>query len=249
MRVLCFRYCGRVGHFLRAEMNASALSYPVPPRTALLGLLGAILGLSKDTASGVLADAQIGVAGAVPNRHYHTANVRKRTGLTDILSPRLRPARSGEALPDVTGGGAASQVVQEWLLKPKFLIYVGSADSQPWMNELCRRFDSPAVQTHFTPSLGLASMLAHLTRVDLAEAEPLDLGRHLASTLCRKSEGTLPSLKELEGLEVQELRMPRSVTEDRVFTQENYYLEMKGQPLPFETAGAWKFQNRVITFL
>ena len=41
MRVVRFRYQGRVGHFLRAEMNASALSYPVPPRTALLGLWSA----------------------------------------------------------------------------------------------------------------------------------------------------------------------------------------------------------------
>ena len=47
MRVVRFRYQGRVGHFLRAEMNASALSYPVPPRTALLGLVGNILGLGQ----------------------------------------------------------------------------------------------------------------------------------------------------------------------------------------------------------
>ena len=29
MQTLAFRYFGRVGHFMRAEMNASALSYPV----------------------------------------------------------------------------------------------------------------------------------------------------------------------------------------------------------------------------
>ena len=77
MRLVRFRYSGRVGHFLRAEMNASALSYPVPPRTALLGLLGNILGLPKDEAPRRLGDAAIAVGGAIPRRHYHRANVRK----------------------------------------------------------------------------------------------------------------------------------------------------------------------------
>ena len=73
MRVLCFHYRGRVGHFMRADMNASALSYPFPPRTSVLGLVGAVLGLSKDAAPVDLADAQIGVGGASILRHYHRA--------------------------------------------------------------------------------------------------------------------------------------------------------------------------------
>src|SRR6266581_3122980 len=104
MRVVSFRYWGRVGHFLRAEMNASALSYPVPPRTVLLGLLGNVLGMVKDQAPLVLAEAMIAV-GALksrqgvtypPQRHYHKANIRAhalRTLQTDIELQRCRPAR------------------------------------------------------------------------------------------------------------------------------------------------------------
>ena len=50
MELINFRLSGRFAHFLRAEASASALSYPVPPRTVILGILGAVLGLSKDKA-------------------------------------------------------------------------------------------------------------------------------------------------------------------------------------------------------
>ena len=48
MEVVTFVWQAKYGHFLRAESNVNALTYPVPPRTAVLGLLGAILGLEKD---------------------------------------------------------------------------------------------------------------------------------------------------------------------------------------------------------
>src|SRR5918995_594562 len=57
-----FEYAGRFGHFLRAEASVSALSYPVPPRTVLLGVIGAVLGLEKDTPQVELAEALISVS-------------------------------------------------------------------------------------------------------------------------------------------------------------------------------------------
>src|SRR5262247_1082213 len=77
MDVVCFRYFGKVGHFLRAEANANGVTYPVPPRTALLGLVGAILGLAKDAPQQSLADARLAVGGELPRRFWHKTNVRK----------------------------------------------------------------------------------------------------------------------------------------------------------------------------
>src|SRR3954447_15720040 len=114
MYVVRFRYRGRVGHFLRAEMNASALSYPVPPRTALLGLLGNVLGLAKDEAPRVLGGASVAVGGKVPRRHYHRANVRKEfPPALPLWIKTGAPLDMGDPDP---GGGFASQVIQEWLL-------------------------------------------------------------------------------------------------------------------------------------
>ena len=112
MLTLSFRYFGRVGHFMRAEMNASALSYPVPPRTALLGLLGAVLGMSKDAVSTELVDAAVGlrIRETMPVRHYHKANVRKRTGIINPISVRLKPAKSGTVWDETSDWGRGADV-------------------------------------------------------------------------------------------------------------------------------------------
>src|SRR5216684_4733393 len=160
MRLLKFHYGGRVGHFLRAEMNASALSYPVPPRTVLLGLLGNILGLPKDETPRVLDGAKVAVGpppcreGVVypPRRHYHKGNVRKAFPAALPMWPR--PAGGDDTLPDPTGLGSVSQVIQEWLLDPAFTVYVGVEQPGGWFADLegCIREG----KSHFTPCLGLA---------------------------------------------------------------------------------------------
>lgn len=248
MRVVRFRYRGRVGHFLRAEMNASALSYPVPPRTALLGLLGNVLGLAKDSAPGVLRDAAIAVGGKIPSKHYHRANVRKAFPAALPLS--IKPAKTGQALPDDPGSGFASQVVQEWLIDPDFAVYVGAPDGAAWMPDLEARL--AANQTHYSPCLGPAWMLAQLEWEASGEGQPLPEDIHDVSTVCPRSNSNslvLERLKDRRGHAVQEVRMPREVTANRVFTHANYYLEMNGRPIPVRTTTAWSFLGEAIVFL
>jgi CRISPR-associated protein Cas5h len=248
MRVVRFRYRGRVGHFLRAEMNASALSYPVPPRTALLGLLGNVLGLAKDSAPDVLREAAVAVGGKIPRKHYHRANVRK--AFPPALSLWIKPAKTGQALPDDPGSGFASQVVQEWLVDPDFAVYVGALGEPAWMTDLEARL--AANRTHYSPCLGPAWMLARLELEASGEGRPLPEGIHDVATVCRRSDNNslaLDRLKDRKGHAVQEVRMPREVTADRVFSHANYYLEMNGRPMPIRTATAWSFHEEAIVFL
>lgn len=248
MRVVRFRYHGRVGHFLRAEMNASALSYPVPPRTALLGLIGNILGLSKDEAPRVLSGAAIGVRGKVPRKHYHHANVRKE--FPAALPLWMKPARTVDGTEDHTGAGFVSQVVQEWLLDPNFVVYAASPDPRGWIADLEARLRSG--RTHFTPCLGLAWMLARVEWGEAHDGEPLPHGVHDVATVCPRRDGNELELSQLADRQhhaVQEVRMPSDVTPDRVFVHANYYLEMQGRPIPVRTANAWSSGEEAIIFL
>ncbi len=77
MNVVCFEYKAKYGHFLRAEANANGVTYPMPPRTALLGLIAAVIGLPKDALAHQLAEALIAVAGPIPRRFWHRTIVRK----------------------------------------------------------------------------------------------------------------------------------------------------------------------------
>ena len=67
MEVIKFDISGRFGHFQRAETGGtSAPSYPVPPRTAILGVIGAIIGLQKDSPQKQLEPAYIELKGKIP---------------------------------------------------------------------------------------------------------------------------------------------------------------------------------------
>ncbi len=100
-------------------------------------------------------------------------------------------------------------------------------------------------------------MIARLQKQGLAEANPLPEGEHSIETLCRTDQTTPPSLRRLMELKydngdspaVQEIRLPRDVTEDRVFSHADYFMEMDGREIPFHTSHAWQFGNRSITFL
>lgn len=49
MNILNFRIRGKMAHFRRYYSNSSALSYSVPPRTTLIGLIAGLLGYERDS--------------------------------------------------------------------------------------------------------------------------------------------------------------------------------------------------------
>ena len=48
-KILCFKISGKFAHFRKFYTNASSLSYLVPPRTVIIGMLGSILKLPRDS--------------------------------------------------------------------------------------------------------------------------------------------------------------------------------------------------------
>jgi len=47
-RIISFKLCGKFAHFRKFYTNASSLSYLIPPRTALIGLLASVLKIPRD---------------------------------------------------------------------------------------------------------------------------------------------------------------------------------------------------------
>ena len=118
MKLISFQLKGRFAHFLRAEASASALSYPFPPRTVILGILGAVLGLAKDEPQAVLEPADIAVSGLIPNTHWHRAKFRK-----DPPAPLPRVIKKTQAAPKATKPEKATLILQEWLFNPAYTIW------------------------------------------------------------------------------------------------------------------------------
>ncbi len=239
MQITVFEYHAKFGHFLRAEANASAPSYPIPPRTALLGLAGAVLGLEKDTAPIVLAEAQIALAGKIPATHWHKAKLRK-----DPPAPLPWTVKAGQKGSDAPE--KATLIRQEWLYQPRFTIYAALPES------LAHEFDERLRyrRWHFSPCMGLSEMMAELNWLSVSTVHALPEGSYRINTIVPAVNSRLDSTVIFqERIAVRQLRLPREVTAERVFRHAAYFVERDGYPIPAHTKAAWRMEDKIIMFL
>jgi CRISPR-associated protein Cas5h len=239
MNVVAFTYSAKFGHFLRAEANANGVTYPVPPRTVLLGLIGAVLGLEKDSPQQLLAESRLAVGGELPKRFWHKTNVRKDP-------PAPLPFRV-----KATDKGSSSEqrnfrFPQEWLWKPRFRVWAGLPESHH--AEFSARLREK--RWHFGPCMGLSEMLADLSDLAEGSADRLPPGVHRVQSVAPQDVARVDTAAACaEQLTLQALRMPVAASSDRVFEHRAYWLEHHGRPFPAETSEAWKFGSEVLVFL
>ena len=241
MEVIAFRYFGKFGHFLKAEANVNWLSYPHPPRTVLLGLVGAVLGLPKDHSQVKLKGSSFAIAGKVPQTHWHKANIRQ------IFPSALTSSIKKGAKGSIGTSKNAKQLPQEWLLFPDYTVYA-SIPEPTLMQEFGQRMEER--RWRFGPSLGLSEMLAQLEWQGCYQAQRLSEGIHRIETVVPTAQAKLQGATILQDqLAIRLLRMPQDVDEDRVFSFQDYAIERDGKGIPVETAEAWNVGDKTIMFL
>jgi len=233
MQVLSLRWSAKYGHFLRAEANINALSYPIPPRTAILGLLAAILGFEKDTLPSRLDKTQIAIGGEIPQRFWHRVKLRKDP--PTALPMTIKTGQKGS-------GGANEKValiLQEWLWQPNFLVHIAMPENQACFSELCNRVAEK--RWHFSPCMGLSELFADIEFIGCAQAKSIHKGQIKISSIFPQTAGRVLNTEQPLGIHL--LRMPHSVTTDRVFSHKSYYLEHQGRDLTVETNQAWALEQ------
>jgi len=241
MELINFRLSGRFAHFLRAEASASALSYPIPPRTVILGILGAVLGLSKDEPQIIIEPADIALSGKLPKTHWHRAKFRK-----DPPAQLPRFIRKTQKLERNTTPEKATLILQEWLFEPNYTVWVSIPE--PHHTDLKDRLIKR--QWYFSPSLGLSEMIADIEYLGTNDCMLLPKGTYDVQSVFQQGVGVLEMEKIFEKeLVIHSLQMPRSVTADRVFSHSSYFVERDGRAVPVETAQAYKVDDKVVMFL
>lgn len=238
--VVVFRYRARFGHFLRAEASVSALTYPVPPRTALMGMIGAVLGLPKDTPQVELRESRIAVCGPVPKTHWHRVKLRKDP--PSALPMKIKRGAGGQNNP---APEMATLNRQEWLFRPDYEIFANLPDG--YHEEFSRRVKDR--RWHYQPCMGLSEMLAELDFVSEGEAGLLSPESPVfcESISLRQGETSVDGRRTIEGevpLAILPLRMPREVTIERVFGHADYLIERSGRPVPLISDAAWRVTAR-----
>lgn len=87
MKILNFRLRGKMAHFRRYYSNTSALTYSVPPRTTLIGLIAGLLGYERDSYYEIFSTSSCHVAVGIRRplkKQMHKLNLLKVENHNDL---------------------------------------------------------------------------------------------------------------------------------------------------------------------
>ncbi len=176
---LCFDVSGRYATFKTPETTRSALTFPFPPRTAILGLIGAILGLPRNSywePTSPFRNSIIALEILQPGRRF---------GITVNFTQTKYPTKIGSIMVPIpsdpeTQRGMNTQQRLDLLVEPRFRLYI-DLHNDDLMDEL-----EIALREHlftYPPYLGHANMLAEVDFISRFKYRPLDSGEHVVSSI------------------------------------------------------------------
>ncbi len=180
MKILVFDIHGEYGHFKKPYSPMSPVTFPLPPPPAVLGILGAVLGLSKTEYHEKLCweKIKIGIRLLAPVRIFRAAInlLNTKDGTDKYLRPRAHT-------------NTHIQVNYEFLKEPAFRVFIGGlpADMHDPLKNLLE--DQRSV---YTPVLGLAQCLADINWVGEAAAHIMPEGTAKTDSVISLREGVTP---------------------------------------------------------
>ena len=164
--ILIFDISSEYGHFRKYNTTTSPLTYSIPTRTAIVGILGAILGMEREVADGIYP------AGAIPVQEFFS---KKNADIAiQILKPvkkenvAINLINTKTSFYDLTKAGR-TQIEFELLKEPKFRIYFAMESRPNVIDELTERIKHK--RHHFSPYLGLAQFTASIDFIARTKVE------------------------------------------------------------------------------
>ena len=227
-KFVIFDVASDMAHFRRQYAITTALTYLVPPRTALCGLIGAVLGLPKNDCLRHFTDEQaiFGVQIIEPIRTGHVSiNLLDTKGSRDFRPKRVNPHTA---------------MRYEVVRGPRYRVMFGHEKLGERLAGMLNRAESS-----YTPCLGLAWMIAWL---DIARVVTGSLvnddqqPREFVSPV-RTNDLTGDIGWDSDGV-YQRIRMPAVMQPDRQVTRyEEYIVEMTGRPIRAALRSYWKLED------
>lgn len=234
-KVLVFDIWGDYAHFRRIETTTSPLTYSIPTRTALSGIIAAIIGMNRDS-------------------YYDMFSPRNAKLAIRILHPlkkvriniNLVKTDDGFYLWDnvMSGGEPRSPTPFEFVKDPGYRIYI-------WLkNNGLQRKLKEFLQNHkccYTPYLGISGMLANFNFVDEFKAKLRKSKEEEIHTVVRKDKSMF--IVEESKRYVKE-RIPIFMNSDRVVQEyADVFFEAEARPLKVRDAIFYKIGEENVVFL
>ena len=130
-KIIMFKLSGKFAHFRKFYTNASSLSYLIPPRTVIIGLIASILKIPRDEYYDIFNEESIKVSVCIPNN----LAIRKQTQSLNYLHNKFF-----NLIAKGKGIVQHSQCKLELLMFPldgkiEYIIYVGSVNNNDFLNK------------------------------------------------------------------------------------------------------------------
>ena len=212
MEFLVFDVKARYAHFRKIYTNSSSLSYSVPPRTTIEGLIAAILGYERDSYYDIFSSENLKIAVkklSSTRKIVQSLNYIKATSIGKIISPDEHTQIPFEILTGENGVG--------------FRIYVNHTDDEIFhrLEELLKEN-----KVHFIPYLGAAPFncsINYVGKFKAIEEESNDFIK--IETVIRKDliDDNGIDVLNINGVLIKE-KMPRDFLPGRVIKEVKDYL-------------------------
>ncbi len=127
-----FKLSGKFAHFRKFYTNASSLSYLIPPRTVIIGLISSILKIPRDEYYDIFNEENLKVSVCIPKN----LEIRKQTQSLNYLHNKYF-----NLIAKGTGTAQHSQCKLELLMFPldrniEYIIYIGCDHQNEIINKL-----------------------------------------------------------------------------------------------------------------
>lgn len=218
-----------MAHFRRPYAITTALTFPIPPRTALCGLVGALLGLPKNDCLDNFRDddAIFGLQLVRPFVSGHVSiNLLQTKG-----SPSFRPLAVNPR----------SARRYEIIRHPRYRILFSHAELGKRLIEMVR-----AGECIYTPCLGLAWMIAWMEgEPALVHAERRSESNNLRSFVSPvRTDDIVGEVEWDHGGVYQRIRMSAEMLPDRRVTRyQEYIVDTTGRPVRARLKSFWELPD------
>jgi CRISPR-associated protein Cas5h len=227
--LLIFDIRGEYGHFRKYNTTTSPLTYSIPTRTAVAGILGAILGMEREIRDGVYPEGAEPVQEFFSKEHSDMAvqimrPVKKENIGFNLINTKM-------SFYDLTRAGR-TQIEFELVKDVHYRIYLAMEDTAK-LDELADRIANKRHQ--FTPYLGLAQFTAQVDFVQRVTANEVASNGEFTEII------TAVNMSKLQGEPPVEFQreyfysannMPISMNRDReVLEYTEVLIEKNGNPL------------------
>ncbi len=242
MKIVVFDIWGDLGHFRVPYTTSSPLTFPVPPKTALYGIIGAILGYDKDSYLEKFQNNNWKFAIGI-KREITTIRIPENLINTKVVKMFARMPK---------GKSCRTQINFEFLKNPYFRIYAVSSKKEELykLEKLLREHKSK-----YTVSLGISECLANFKYIGTFEGVKKNRNDYveISSIIplsCLNDFKHISLLKE--GRKYLRIHMPKEMKPDRELVEsEDFIIESSGKPIDVKLEKYFeieKLKENIVTF-